>query len=470
MPHFIHRSWLLAGVVVVAALVGAAAAVRWALDPFLLKTLAQSRLSTALGQPVRIGTVRLSFFPPLTVYGTDIAVGEGARAGGASLDIRAIRMHPRLSSILSRPSHRSRGHRRPGVARTSRPVRAVDSAAAQRPDQRQRRGATTARFDVAEVTLKNGRLTIAEDHPAGRGASAITTPIDSINATVHRTGGVTPLDALTASVGRSRVAGSGSVGHDGLRLTLRWTDLKAADMPLVFALLGSSALPGCRWRARTAGAGPARRCERRHLCVRQNCRGPGGAWNAGHDVVPVACGFREQSPDARPDDVPGLLRQRTRPTDREPQLVAARLDPRSRGAAPGHRPVSEREHDREEQGVGRGFARRATARHVAGADRANRSGAVAVNIANGAIRDFPLLSAIYSALRIGAAGDRDLHFQTLSATFAIADARASTTDLVARTGDLTLGAAGTIGLESINRDEGHGRVLARQVRRIRPER
>ena len=75
------------------------------------------------------------------------------------------------------------------------------------------------------------------------------------------------------------------------------------------------------------------------------------------------------------------------------------------------------------------------------------AGTVAMAIANGTIRDFPLLSAIYAGLKLGGGGDRDLHFQKLSGTFAVANARATTSDLVARTGELTLTAAGTIGFD-----------------------
>lgn len=85
----VRRRWLVVAGVVLLVGLGAFLAVRWALDPLLLKTVAESQLSAALGQPVRIGTVHLSFFPSPVVTGTGISVGAGARAG-AWLDIRAI--------------------------------------------------------------------------------------------------------------------------------------------------------------------------------------------------------------------------------------------------------------------------------------------------------------------------------------------------------------------------------------------
>jgi hypothetical protein len=68
-------------VTVLAVLVAGAAAsyllVRWALEPGVLRSAAESRMSAALGQPVRIGAIHLSVLPPLCLEGTRITVGEG---------------------------------------------------------------------------------------------------------------------------------------------------------------------------------------------------------------------------------------------------------------------------------------------------------------------------------------------------------------------------------------------------------
>src|SRR5512146_1430674 len=104
MFHFNRRSWLLVGAgVAIVFFLAAFLAIRWALDPRLLKSLAESRLTAALGEPVTIRTVLLSFFPTVAVEGSDIVIGDASRAGSGSIDMRSVRLHPRLSSIFSRP-------------------------------------------------------------------------------------------------------------------------------------------------------------------------------------------------------------------------------------------------------------------------------------------------------------------------------------------------------------------------------
>lgn len=449
----IRRSRILVGAIgAIVVFVGAFLFLRWALDPRLLKTAAQSRLSAALGQPVSIGTVRLSFLPSLTVAGTDIVVGDAARAAGPSLDIRAIRLHPRLSSIFSRPIVIDRvdiegltlNARRDAAGRWMLPLPDPRFASTSPPDA----NSDTATLDVAEVLLKNGRLTIADDQPNGRAARAAVTPMENIDAAVHRAGGVTRLDGLTASVGRSKVAGSGSVGPDGLHLSLRWTDLKATDLPLVFALLGTTSPSGLSVEGRnplvldlridTSGAVSAAgriSAERAVLgtLAMASFEAPVRFDTGRLTLAPMAfraysgAGQGRLTANVSSSPLSWALDADLQHLDVD-QLLSANTTAKNKVSGTGT--INARLHGTSVAPIERTVA-----------------GTVAVNIANGTIRNFPLLSAVYSALRIGSGGDRDLHFQTLSATFSVADARATTTDLVARTGELTLTAGGTVGFD-----------------------
>jgi uncharacterized protein involved in outer membrane biogenesis len=449
MLHFIRRSWLLVGAIIaLLVFLGALVLVRWALDPGLLKTVAESRLSAALGQPVGIGTVRVVFLPRLAVVGTDIVVGDATHAAGGSLEMHAIRMHPRLASIFSRPIVIDRieidglalNARRDAAGRWILPLPASTGPAGA--------NAQSAFVDVAEVLLTDGRLTITDDPSNGRTAPTTITPIQKIAASVHRAGDVTQLEALTASVGRSTVTGNGSVGPDGLRLGLRWADLAATDLPLVFALVGTNAPPGLAVEGRnplvldlrvdrtgeisasgkvsadraalgtltmTSFQSPVEFGMNRLTLGAMAFRAYSGT-GSGRLTASVASSAASWGLDADLQlvDVDQLLSANTTATHKVSGIGT--LNARLRGAslAPIERAVA---------------------------------GTVAMSIANGTIRDFPLLSAIYAGLKLGGGGDRDLHFQKLSGTFAVANARATTADLMARTGELTLTAAGTVGLD-----------------------
>ena len=447
VSHPARRFWLIAAIIVLVVLAVAVLAARWALDPLLLRTLAESRLSAVLGQPVRIGTIHVSFLPKPSVYGTDIVVGGGARTGTSSLDIHGIRLHPRLSTIFSRPTVIDRvdieglalNAVRDATAKWILPLPASAPAPATA-------DTGTARLDVAEVVLKGGRVTIADDRPA-RDATRLT-PIENIDATVRHADDLTRLQGLTASVGRSKVTGSGSVGADGLRLTLRWTDLRAADLPLIFALVGTSAPPGLS----VEGKNPLTLDLRVDATGQMSASGRLAADRAALGTLAVTS-FESpiQLDSKRLTAYPMAFRAYS-------GVAGGRLTANVASSPVSWTLDGSLQHvdvDRflsanttaggKVSGTGtldaklRGTSRVPIARTV--------EGTLAVAIANGTIRDFPLLSAVFSALKLGSGGDKDLRFQTLAATFNVANERGTTSDLIARTGEMTMTAAGTIGFD-----------------------
>jgi uncharacterized protein involved in outer membrane biogenesis len=449
MSHPARRFWVIAAIVVLGVAAAGLLAVRWALDPLLLRTLAESRLSAALGQPVRIGSVHLSFLPSLSVDGTDIVVGGASRESAASLEIHAIRLHPRLSSIFSRPvvidhveiEGMTLNAVRDAAGRWMLPLPAPGTAPA----------GTTAedgRLDLAQVVLKRGRLTIADQQPSGRTPTPPVTAIDNIDATVQRAGNATRLEGLTASVGRSNVAGNGGIGAEGLRLSLRWTDLRGADLPLIFALFGTNAPDGLSFE----GKNPLTLELRVDAAGRVSASGRVAADRAalgtlaltafespvsfvGNRLAVSPMAFRAYSGsgggrlmvNAASSPATWALSATVQHLDVD-QFVSANTTAKGKVSGSGALDVRLD-----------GTSRVPVERTVAGT--------AVVSIANGTIRDFPLLAAVYSALKLGSPGDRDLRFQTLSATFDIANQRATTHDLVAKTGEMTMTAAGTIGFD-----------------------
>ncbi len=449
---FFRRSWILVvAIILVVVIVAGFLAVRWALDPQMLKGVAESRLSQALGLPVTIGTVRVSVFPTVTVSGTNIGIAGGTREAGTSLTIDAIRIHPRVSSIFRKPIVIDRVDldgltlraRRDASGRLLLPL-------PQLPANEAGTASSGAAVDVAEVLLKNGRLTIASDRATDGGIrTTVLTPIDNMAATVHRTDGTTRLDALTASVGKSKVSGSGSLDTQGLRLTLQWTDLAPTDVPLVFALLGTPAPSGLSIQGRNPvsldvvmgangdvtanGKIAADRAALGTLTI-TDFRSPVSFAKNRLAVGQMAfraysgTGTGRVSANVLASPIPWTLDADLQRVDID-QFLSANTS--AKGKVSGTGAVQTRL---------RGSSAEPVERTIAGT--------MGLSISNGVIRDFPLVAAVYSAMKLGSGSeDRNLHFQSLTGTFAVANARATTNDLTARSGDLTMTATGSIGFD-----------------------
>ncbi|MGE5358583.1 MAG: AsmA-like C-terminal region-containing protein [Bacteroidales bacterium] len=420
--------------------------VRWALDPNTFKPIAEARLSAALGRPVTIGAVRLSFLPALSVEGSDITVGGTPQAPGVWLDVSTVRLHPRLSTIFRRPVIIDRvevhglalNGRRDSAGRLLLPLPETGgySPASTSSD--------AAAFDVGEVLLSDGRFTIA-DARAGKGAVTI---LDGITAAVQHTDPGMRLERLSASVGRSRVTGSGAYGPDGFRLRLAWLNLSPGDLPPVFALLGTTPPPGLAVEGKTP------------LTL---------------DLTVDASGRMSASGRVRADRA--SLGTVTMSNFDAPLRFAAdrlTLDPMAfrayagrgsgrvvlnAGATP---PTWTLDCDLQHVDIDRFLSENTSAKGkvsgtaaletqlrgtVAAPMTRSMFGNARVNVSDGAVHDFPVLAALYSALRLGGRADRDLRFQSLTGSFAVAGERATTSDLTIRTGELTLAMAGTIGFD-----------------------
>src|SRR5687767_14852374 len=87
--------------VLVLVAAGGFLAVRGALHPDAMRSAAEARLSTLLGQPVSIGTLRVSLLPVPAVIGSGVAVGTERDRPDITLD--RIRIVPRLGSLFRGP-------------------------------------------------------------------------------------------------------------------------------------------------------------------------------------------------------------------------------------------------------------------------------------------------------------------------------------------------------------------------------
>src|SRR5688572_17807902 len=86
------------------AVLGVLLAIRGSLIADFVREIAESRLSTALGQPVAIGQLGFSLTPRPAFTGSDIRVGDTAQQAPA-LSIGRVEVFPVLRSFFQEPIH-----------------------------------------------------------------------------------------------------------------------------------------------------------------------------------------------------------------------------------------------------------------------------------------------------------------------------------------------------------------------------
>jgi uncharacterized protein involved in outer membrane biogenesis len=444
-----------------------------ALAPGILRPIAESELSQVLGRPVTVGELDIDLFPRPQVRGGEVTVSGGAAQAAPSLRLRAVRIVPRLASLFSgrlaievvELDGLVLAVRRDGNGRWYLPFGALPSAAPQsgaqptparpgHPPQAPAAGVPSAgkagqsgpAVEVGEVRLANGRVTVVDDVLRSQAGSAEVAALTDIAAHVETRSGELLLNGLTAKLGASRLTGSGRFGEAGLRMSLSWDALAAADLPQAFGLVGSAPVPGLTLQGKrpldvelsvssagTVNAKGTVRADRLALDTLTItsveapftfngsrltadpvvCRAYGGAQRGRFRVTlgpPVAWSLVGRVEHL---DVNAFLSANTSAKDRLSATGQLDLNLRAAGA-PLERALT---------------------------------GTLAARLVKGVIHDFPLLAAINQALGVTGGGGRDTAFEELSATLAVGGGKASTRNLLLKMGELTVSAAGVLGFD-----------------------
>lgn len=464
----LRRGCLVSLLVMLIGVAGLAWVVYRALDPASLRSVAETRLSAALGQRVTIGTIGLDWLPTPSVEAREITIAAAEGQAPPSIALSSIRIVPRLSSLFSRPI----------VAERIELV-GVEVHALRDGDGRWRfpspaspaKGETTGSpsLDVGEVVLREGRLSVSD---ASRQDQRQPPSIHDLAAVVRRTGKETRLDGLSGTIGQSSFSGSAMLGAEGVRLSLALDRLQTADLPEVFGLAGLQMPPGIS----IEGDKPLA------LDVTIDTS---GAIAASGEIAAASVGYQGlvltslKSPLRLAASQLSLGpvtfavyggRQSGRITANlgvEPPAWA--LDTRIEGVDMRQLVNAATSVPDSLSGVG---ALRGRLEGVVAAPMLERAtGTMAVALSNGAIHNFPLIAAVNSALRIAEGDERDLRFESLTATMAIAGGRATTRDLLVRAGELTVTASGTLGFNRSLDFRGHvvfsAKKAAELVRAVR---
>jgi hypothetical protein len=437
------RRRLVIGLVLV-AIAGAFFFVRSSLNPAAIRGAAEARLSTLLGQPVSIGSVSISMFPVPAVIGSNIAVGPERERPELSLD--RIRIVPRLRSLFG-GAYVVREVVLEGLT-----VGIVRELRGQWkfPSLIPAPGGDAGRGLVVEsVRLRGGRVRVFES--SGAGALRETSAIEDVEGEAVAVAGGLELQAIRGRIGGSAIAGNASVNEVEARVSLTMPEIRGDDVPAVLGLAAAEppAFVGLpkpasasfevrfdRANSRLSGSGSLRAPEVSFYSLTLN----------GFEAPMETDGVRLRFAPATFTLYGGAHRG---------EMVVDLSTARARWALDSH--VSGLDVGRflsalaggDQRIAGTGAAAATLNAFVGDALPQGLAGRMQVTIANGVIREFPLLAAINRTLRLAEGEGRDTKFERLSATLAFAarGSAATTNDLSLQAREVQVKAAGRIGFD-----------------------
>lgn len=438
------RRRLVIGFVLV-AIAAAFLFVRSSLNPAAIRGAAEARLSTLLGQPVSIGSVSVSMFPVPAVIGSSINVGGERERPELSLD--RIRIVPRLRSLFGGP-YVVREVVLEGL--TVGIVRELRGGQWKFPSVLPAPGGDAGRGLVVEsVRLRGGRVRVFESSQAG--ALRETSAIEDVEGEAVAAAGGLELQAVRGRIGGSAIAGTASVNEREARVNLTMPEIRGDDLPAVLGLAAAEppAFVGLpkpasasievrfdRAKSRLSGSGSLRAPEVSFYSLALN----------GFEAPIATDGVRLRFAPATFTLYGGAHRG---------ELVVDLSTARARWALDSH--VSGLNVGRflsalaggDQRIDGTGSSAASLNAFVGDPLPQGLAGRMQVTIADGVIREFPLLAAINRALRLAEGQGRDTRFERLSATLAFAarGSSATTNDLTLDAREVQVKAAGRIGFD-----------------------
>ena len=432
--------------------------IRGSLVADFVRQIAESRLSTALGQPVAIGQLGFSLMPRPAFTGSDIRVGDAAqRAPTVSLD--RVEVFPVLRSFLQGPIHITEVSLDGFTVSLLRDadgrwrVPAVFPAPA--------RGAGGG-IGIDRVRVAGGRLLIFD--VGVDGAMRERSRIDDLRTELVMTPEGLRLAPLTGRVGGAAISGQAETDSKSVRLDFSAPSIRDPDLPALFGLL-AAARPAVvrldepvaasvsvridRATSRLTGSGtlraPALTVEPLRL---QQLNAPfviqGTQITFAPTTFTINGGSHEGRFTLRLGDAPawtmdgfvsdldvGALLDTVAGRD-------AKLDGRGR--------IDAKLNGRFEPGF-----------------LARLDGGARLAVSNGVLHDFPLLAAVNRALRLSEGDGQDTRFEELTASLAIARGVATTDDLVIQAGHLRAVLSGRIGFDRSINLRGRAIIAAERV-------
>jgi hypothetical protein len=427
---------------------------RATLDPEALRRAAETRLSAMLGQPVSIAGVHVSLFPVPALIGDGIVLGAERQA--PDLALQRIRIVPRLGSLLRGP-YVIREVTLEGL--TVRVVRESPGRWKFPPVMPVPGRDTASQAVIERVWLRGGRVLVWE--LSSRDGMHETSSIDDVEGEAVAGAAGLRISPIRGRVGGAAIAGEAVLDAQTARIDFGMSDIKAGDLGAVLGLAAADP-PASLRLTQAAAASMSIRIDRQtfRLSGTGSVRAPDISIESIrlHGVeAPITTDGVTLTFDPATFTMYGGKHRGSVSIDLSKTPARFSLDGKVSGVD-----VSGFLRDftgRDQRLDGTASAVPALRGIVGEPIPQTLDGRMQVDVADGVIREFPLLTAINRALRLAEGDARDTRFERLSATLvfqsraarssagARAPGYATTEDLVMQARDVRVGAAGRIGFD-----------------------
>jgi uncharacterized protein involved in outer membrane biogenesis len=432
-------------------------AIRGSLIVDFVREIAESRLSTALGQPVAIGQLGFSLTPRPAFTGSDIRVGDAAQQA-PSVRLDRVEVFPVLRSFVQGPIRITEVGLDGFTVSILRDASGRWRAPAVFPAPTRGGGG----IGIDRVRVAGGRLLIFD--VGANGALRERSRIDGMRTDllVGREG--LRLASLTGRVGSAAISGEAETDPQSVRLDFSASAIRDADLPALFGLLAASH-PAVLRIDEPAAASVSVRIER----ATSRLTGSGTLRAPALTVEPL----RLQQLNA-PFVVQGTQLTFTPTTFRIHGGSHEGRFTLMLGDSPAWA-MDGRVHDLDVGALLDTFAGRDAKLDGRGRIDAKLNGrfepgfltrmdgGARLLVSNGVLHDFPLLANVNRALRLSEGDGQDTRFEELSASLAIAGGTATTDDLVIQAGHLRTILSGQIGFDRSLNLRGRAIVSAERV-------
>ena len=430
------------GILLLAIAAAGALLVRRALGGGSVRSAVEARLTTLLGQPFRIRGLSLAIFPRPAITGTDVTVGQSG-VTAPSLAVDHITIIPSVRSLLRGPVVLEDVRLEGFVVAVLRDRTGAwhVPAAVPAPTPEGQDG-----LIVRHVGVVNGRLRAFEEQSGG--GVVERSSIDRLEAGIVSTGAGLRLSPITGRIGTSAISGEASTDDSTVHLEFSADTIGDADLPAFAGLIGAARPEGFTLNA-PAAASLALTIDRRSSKL--SGTGKVSALDltlAGLRLQQFTSPFTLAGSHLSLDATEFALYGGTHRGSIVVDFAAAprwSLDSRVSHVDTGRFLAALAGSDVRVDGTASGSAR--LAGRLDGGLWETLTGTARLEIADGVIREFPLLAAINRAVRLTEGDARNTRFQRLSATLALGHGRAATDDLVLEAGQVRVEAAGTIGFD-----------------------
>lgn len=441
---------LIALVVLVLALFGLGYA---ALHSSAVKQKIEEGLTSALGQPVTLGSMGVGLFPTPALDARDVRIGAADSNAAPGLSLVSLHVVPDVASFLPGRTMTINHVELRGLTISLRkdktgkwllPVAPAPAPAGAAP-------AGAPSVDLRLLQVRDGRIRIVDDSLTGpKGAPTITT-ISNVGADLEAMGGALKAPRFTGKLGTTTVTGAAEAGPKGASLHLESASIENADLPSLFALAALPPYPGLEISGKapfelnttvapdfkTFVATGKAAIDRVKLgtmvldATSSQFRFEKGVFTldpfaftffGGKQQGSVAIDMRQPAPvytirsNVTGLDVNRALSATTTMKDFLLGSASVTADVKGSGSSA--------------PAIEKGLA-----------------GTVKFQLVNGVIKNFPLLARINESLGVTEGNDKDTKFESLTGTAAIGGGKAKTNDLLLKAGELSVTGAGVMGFD-----------------------